>query len=470
MKPLSIQQIRQAVGGRLLSPVADAGLSSVAAVCTDSRRMEPACVFVAIRGETFDGHDFLPAAAAHGAVVAIMEDVPAIPLPNLAQIQVPNTRKALGRLAGTVRRELTRTKVIGVAGSNGKTGTKLLIDAALCGARKGSISPKSYNNDIGVPLAIFPADASQDYLVLEMGTNRPGEIAALTDIAQPDIAVITNCSAEHLEGLGDLAGVRRENASLLAGLRPGGVLIVNGDDRQLLDAVARYEPQMITFGFSPTNDLFATDVRTSEEGTRFFLNGSRTEVFIPLLGRHTAANALAALAVARRMRVPEEIILDGLAHARGPDMRLQLQDCAGVELLNDAYNANPASMLAALDTLRSLHPPGRRIAVLGDMLELGEASDAYHRQIGRVAATCGIDRLACVGPAARLIAEAAIEAGLPPGDVYRYNEVSSAASVVPGWLKTGDLVLLKASRGIYLELIAQAVSASRRSLMVKAAG
>src|SRR2546423_421808 len=348
MKPLSIHQIKQAVGGKALSSFPQT-VPRITAVCTDPRRMEPSSLFVALRGENFDGHNFLPQAAAGGAIAALVElDVAEPKLPNMHFIGVPDTRKALGKLAMYVRQQLI-SRVIAVAGGNGKTSTKHLIDAALCQRFRGSISPKSFNNDIGVPLAIFPADPTQDYLVLEMGTNHPGEIKVLTEMAQPDIAVITNCGAEHLEFLGDLMGVRRENASIVAGLNPKGALVVNGDDPELVSAVSTYPGKKITFGFNADNQIFASDIRCTNSGVWFCLNNSRREVFVPMLGRHNACNALAAIAVARRTGVDEEQIIESLATARGPEMRLQRLDVQGMTLINDAYNANPNSMKAALE-------------------------------------------------------------------------------------------------------------------------
>src|SRR5690242_19941032 len=239
MKPLTIQQIRQAVRGKFLAPQPEEWPQSITGVCTDTRRIEAGSLFVALRGENFDGHNFLPQAAGGGAVAALVEEAPAQLLPNMFFIQVPNTRTAMGMLARYVRKHM-RAKVIGVAGSNGKTSTEYLLHHALSAKLRGSASPKSFNNDIGVPLAIFPADPLQDYLVLEMGTNHHGEIKVLTDMALPDIAVITNCGAEHLEFLDDLMGVRRENATIISGLNPKGLLIINGDDRDLVDAVAHY--------------------------------------------------------------------------------------------------------------------------------------------------------------------------------------------------------------------------------------
>ena len=461
MKPASLQTICTAVGGRLLTPGATVA-TPLSVVCTDTRLLQPGCVFVAIKGDRYDGHKFLSQAAQGGAVTAIIQDVPAETYPTLNLVLVENTRVALGKLASWARNQMTG-KIIGVAGSNGKTSTKYLIDSVLSTRLSGTMSPKSFNNDIGVPLTILPADPVQDYLVLEIGTNHPGEIARLAQMATPDIGVITNCGAEHLEFLGDLRGVRQENSSLLTGMRPRGMIAVNGDDHDLVAAVSQYGGKVITFGFEEKNDFFATDVRCDDTGTRFFLNKGRKEIFVPMLGKHAACNALAAIAVARRLGLTDDAIIEGLATARKPDMRLQLVNVEGVSVLNDAYNANPNSMRAALDTVTALPARGRRIAVLGDMRELGQSSERYHRELGDFAAKCKLDLLGCVGEQSALLAESAERAGMPVGAIAKFPDARTAANAVPGWLKEGDLVLLKASRGIGLELVAQAISESRHA-------
>jgi len=458
MKPLTIQQIREAVDGKILAEL-PSPLAMVHAVCTDTRHMQQSSLFVPIRGEHHDAHRFIRAAADGGAICALVDHVPETKPENVVLIQVADTRKALGRLARHVRQTM-RSKVVAVAGSNGKTSTKHLIDAALNGRLRGSISPKSYNNDIGVPLTIFPADPKQDYLVLEMGTNHHGEILPLAKMASPDIAVITNCGAEHLEGLDDLTGVRRENAMILAGLNPRGLLVVNGDDRELLDAVGAYSGRQMTFGFDSRNDLFPTDIVCTQRGTEFRINGDGPAVFVPLLGRHTACNALAAIAVARALAVPDETIFDGLSRARGPDMRLELSHIGQITLLNDAYNANPNSMRAAIETLANLPTDGRRIAVLGEMRELGAYSEEYHREIGSfVARTRKIDLLLCVEAAGEWIADAAMGAGLASSSIRRCADSAAAASAIGELLLPGDLILLKASRGVRLEAVANALAA-----------
>src|SRR5688500_14604033 len=467
MKPISLGQVRQILNATPIGDVPD--LLEAKTVSTDTRLLQPGSLFVALKAER-DGTDFLPEAAAQGAVAALVQDKPARRPYNLPLLRVPNTRQALGRLATHIRRQMT-AKVIAVGGSNGKTGTKHLIDSALCVTKKGSISPKSFNNDIGVPLAIFPADPSQDYLVLEVGTNHHGEVKVLSEMAQPDVAVITNVGAEHLEGLGDLDGVRREETSIVTGLSPRGCLIVNGDDAPLVSLVSRYSGQIIKFGLNPRgNDLFATDVECDHKGVHFNLNGNpRRRLFVPLLGRHSACNALAAIAVGKRMGIPEDAIADSLANAHAPDMRLQLSKVNGVTVLNDAYNANPNSTRAAIETLVALPVRGRRVAVLGDMLELGRASDAYHREAGVLAANSNLDLLICVGKKAQLIAASAKAAGMEAPRIVTYADATAAARGVTKRVRGSDLILLKASRGVGLEAVARALAESEKKFTRKAA-
>jgi UDP-N-acetylmuramoyl-tripeptide--D-alanyl-D-alanine ligase len=475
MQPTCLEELCAAVGAKMLPRAADAGdffnredaknakksgLPVIESISIDTREIRPGSMFIALRGDRVDGHAYLAEAAKAGAVAAMVDSVPVGVAENLALLRVEDTRRAMGRLAKFLRRRLNG-KVIAVAGSNGKTSTKFLIDAVLRRRLRGSMSPKSFNNDIGVPLAIFPADPGQDYLVLEMGTNHPGEIRVLAEMAEPDIAVLTNCGLEHLEGLGDLDGVRKENAEILAGLSRRGMLVVNGDDLELLSAVVGFAGKCITFGFAENNDLCVRDIYFGRDGTRFCIAGENREWFVPMLGRHAAANSAAAIAVAREMGLTDGEISDGLAAARGPEMRLQITDLAGgVTLVNDAYNANPSSMRAALDTLANLPAAGRRIAILGDMRELGPESPKHHRQIGTLAVEGGgIDRLICVGPDAAHIADAAIESGMPAKSVQRFADAASAAAAMTTFVQSGDLVLLKASRAMKLETVGAALAA-----------
>ena len=450
MDPISFADLTAAVG-------APSGTGpTVHAVCTDTRAITPNSLFVALRGDTFDGHDYLAAAAAGGAVAALVDrDVPAVA--GLTLVRVDDARAAMGRLATFVRRRFQGT-VIAVAGSNGKTGTKHLIHAALSSKLRGSMSPKSFNNDIGVPVTLFAADAGDDFVVLEMGTNHPGEIAHLSRMAEPDVAVITNVGAEHLEFFGDLAGVAKENAQVTVGLRRDGLFLINGDgdEHDLLDDLT--DCQATLFGFGGHNHLSAMNVTADASGVTFDVEPPDRPLHVPLLGRHVAANALAAIAIGRHLEVDDDDLFRGLATATGPAMRLQVQHAGPVTIVNDAYNANPTSTAAALETVRDLPTAGRRLAVLGDMLEMGDAAAAGHADVGRLAAASGLDVLVCVGPLSAGTAAAAKAAGL--GVVWHVLTTAEAAAFVPTLLAAGDLVLLKASRGIRLEKVADAIRAA----------
>jgi UDP-N-acetylmuramoyl-tripeptide--D-alanyl-D-alanine ligase len=442
---ITVEQIRIATSAQLSGVPASEIIFSI---CTDTRKLKPGCLFIALEGENHDGHHHLATAAAGGAIAAMVHDDC---LTHLPLLRVADTRKAMGQLAAFVRRQLSG-QVIAVAGSNGKTGTKGLIHAALSASKTGTVSPKSFNNDIGVPLTIFDADPSHDYLVLEIGTNHPGEVLNLTKIAQPDVAVITSIGAEHLEFLGDIDGVIEENAQIIAALNPDGLAVINGDCPQLLPAIGSYPGRVITFGFGSQNDLYPTNVECGLDGVRFRLDG--VPIFIPQIGRHNAVNAVAAIAVGRHMGVGMSDIVAGLANATGPDMRLQLQTAGSIKILNDAYNANPHSMQAALETIRDMKTSGRKIAILGDMRELGETADGYHQKIGAFAADCDLDQLICIGEKSKLMADMAFENRLP---VMHFATAADCSASIADLVTDGDLVLIKASRGMKLETVANSI-------------
>jgi UDP-N-acetylmuramoyl-tripeptide--D-alanyl-D-alanine ligase len=468
--PLTLHQIADITGGTLLAAGVDPE-SSIADISTDTRKPQHGALFIAIKGEKHDPHEKLSEAFGNGATAALVERIPALASGDRgegvahAMVKVANARLAMGQLATHIRRQL-KGKVIAVAGSNGKTSTKYLLHSVLKTKLSGSISPKSFNNDVGVPLAIFPADPQHDYLVLEIGTNHPGEVEHLSKLAEPDIAIITSIAPEHLEGLGDLGGVRREEAAIIAGLNPKGTLIVNGDDAKLLELVGRFPGRTITFGLKEHNDLRASDIRCTEAGIWFTLSdrSNTSRVHIPQLGAHVACNALAVIAAARLLGMADRYIVQALAHAHPPDMRLQLEKLDGLTILNDAYNANPASTRAALETLAALPAEKRRVAILGDMRELGVHTAKYHEETGIFAAHSKVDVLICVGRDAKLIAQAAAEAGMPRGQIHQYPDSPTAAEAVPDALENGDVVLFKASRSVELETVVKAVVAKRQPL------
>jgi len=344
-----------------------------------------------------------------------------------------------------------------VGGSNGKTTTKELV-ASVLNTRLATLwSEASYNNDIGVPLTLLRLEKSHQAAVLETGTNHPGELAPLVKMIQPSYGVLTAVGREHLEFFGDVTGVAWEEGWLAELLPADGKLFVNGDNDWSLQTVPRTRARVVRVGFAAANEWRAAGVRLDQRGTRFQVKGPKTgfsgEYRIQLLGRHQVVNALFAIAIGVELGLSPAEVARGLAECRPPKMRLELHEVGGVRLLDDAYNANADSMLAALQTLKELACKGRRVAVLGDMAELGAHSEGAHEEVGRQAAELGIAQLFAVGKMAPVTGRAARAAGL--NRVFEFADVETAAAAVKSFVKPGDLVLLKASRVMRLERIAE---------------
>lgn len=468
----------------------------ITGLSTDTRDIMPGQVFLALRGENHDAHRFLAQAVTAGAVILIIDDESAIPTdgfsPAAGVLKVADTDKALLKIAAAYRESLKGTRVIAVCGSNGKTTTTRLIEQVLNTTFRGTSSKKSFNNAVGVPLTILRAKPADQYLLCEVGTNAPGEIATLAAVVQPDIAVITSIGREHLEGLGDLAGVAAEEASVLKFLRAKGCAIVNADSPELDTAMRKYKPAtLVRFGRGgsggnpPDIRLGTSGVETIDEtdaagkgltGIGFAIN-DRLKVRLPMLGEHNAMNALAAFAVGRRMAIEEGRIIEALSGASGAEMRLQLA-CVRLpgggeaRILNDAYNANPDSMLAAIQTLVSLNPGrgqhggGRRVAIVGDMFELGSTAAQMHDQV--------IARLAELGDSIGLVVlmgeqmcrsgEALSAAGWSEDRVLLLPKADEAAArAAAAAIRPHDVVLLKASRRMRLERVLSALAAQSAS-------
>lgn len=511
------QSLQQTTGGRWLiqpptSGVATRGLS------TDSRNIQPGQGFLALRGDRFDGHNFLPQALERGASTLIVSEEPTPDLLKAAQamgrgvLAVRETLAALQDLARAYRQLLRErgTIVIGLTGSNGKTTTRHLIHSVLCSSLRGTQSPKSFNNHIGLPLTLLAADPTDDFVVAELGTNHPGEIAQLAAIAQPDVAVITNIGTAHLGAFGTRDAIAAEKASLLRFVSPTGLVIIPGDEPLLL-GLLRTIPATATvvrFGGSTRNDLQLLDCSIRAQGLNFNVaikplparqrpSTSRTTpdrrslaTFVyrlPLFGRHNALNALPAIAIAHWMGIDMAKAADALAAVQGVPMRLQVvllgQPEQPLLILNDGYNANPESIRAALATLSEFQPPlptGRRIAVLGDMFELGHDGPAIHRQLAETIASLGlplrashpaiqshtrspapgpVDLAIFIGDLSRHTADA-LSQHRPPESVHAFPQWSdSLPHQVASLLRPGDLVLIKASRGMRLERLIPAIQA-----------
>jgi UDP-N-acetylmuramoyl-tripeptide--D-alanyl-D-alanine ligase len=453
MDPRSLRFVAAACAGEQLGGSPE---SLVNSICSDSRQAQAGDLFFAIKGERFDGHDYLADAAQKGvaAVVASREGVTG-ELP-CAVIGVDDPRRALGRLAACYRGDFT-LPVVAVGGSNGKTTTKELIAAVLRQKFKTLWSEASFNNDIGVPLTLLKLGKAHGAAVLEVGTNHPGELAPLVRMAQPGLGVITSIGREHLEHFGDMSGVCREEGWLAELMPEDGKLFIPGDSEWSQPIVERSRAKVVRVGLAPGNDWRATGIQLDERGATFQVETRRVgfsgEYRIHLLGRHQVVNALFALAVGAKLGLSAGEAQKGLNECQPSKMRMQPWNWQGVWVLDDAYNANADSMLAALETLQEMPCAGRRVAVLGDMAELGGHTQAAHEETGRRAAEAGVDRLFTIGKMAEATAGAARAAGLKAADGFA--DVEAAAGVVKRFLQAGDVLLLKASRAMRLEQLSE---------------
>ena len=454
MEARSLRFVAEASAGELLSGSPE---ELVRRVCTDSRLVRSGDVFFAVPGARFDGHEFIEEAAQKGAAAIVGERgrLPAS-LSDCAVIAVEDTRKALGRLAAEYRKGFD-LPVVAVAGSNGKTTTKELLASVLRQKFTTLSSEASFNNDIGVPMTLLRLDKSHQAAVLEVGTNHPGELTPLVKMIRPSYGVITCIGREHLEFFGDLAGVALEEGCLAELLPSQGKLFLNGEDAWSDRIIARTKASVVRVGLTGVNDWQARIVRTGRQGVTFHVEAPKAvfsgEYRISLIGRHQVSNALFALAVGAELGLNRDQISKGMAECKGLKMRLELSEAGGVRVLDDAYNANADSVRAALQTLVEVPCTGRRVAVLGDMAELGAHSEAAHEEVGRCAAELGVGQLFAIGKMAPVTARAARDAGL--NRVFEFADVETAAPVVKSFVRSGDLLLLKASRVMRLERIGE---------------
>lgn len=430
---------------------------AVRGVSLDSRQVKLGDLFFAVKGERFDGHDYLAEAAARGAAALVCErGRVAQPPAGCALLLVDDVRRALGGFASACRRTYD-LPVIAVGGSNGKTTTKDLTAAVLGRNFTTLKSEASFNNDIGVPLTLLNLTGSHQAAVLEAGTNHPGELAPLVKMIAPRFGVITNIGREHLEFFGDVAGVAQEEGMLAELLPPDGTLFLQGDGEWAEPIARRTQAAQIRVGFGDKNDWRATGVRLDKNGLTFRVEAPQTEFNgeyrVNLLGRHQAVNALLAMAVGAELGLDPATVRAGLADCPPPKWRMQFWETNGVRILDDAYNANTDSTLAALETLCALPLQGRRVAVLGDMNELGAHAESAHREVGRRAAELGVGQLFTIGRMAAVTAAAARAAGL--ARVIEFADVEAACQPVKNFLKAGDVVLFKASRLCRLERLAE---------------
>ncbi len=469
---LTPEVMRVATGGRWLRQPSP-GLT-LEGIALDTREPMPGKAFVALRGERFDAHDFAADAVERGAALLVLERLPDAVAPrvpaHIAVLEVADTKRALADLARAWRAELTGTRVVAITGSAGKTTTRRLVESVLATELSGSASPKSFNNDIGVPFTILAAKREHRFLVLEIGMNQPGEILALATLARPDISVITMIGRAHLEGLGSVEAIAREKSAILvplddsvpgAGPRLG---IVHGDSPTLEPAIRTrgVRAPLRRFGQRGADlDLRLTARTPTAQGQRIVVNGAR-HFDLALPGEHNAVNALAAIAVGDAFGISEAHIREGLARVEPAAMRLERVERGGVRFFNDAYNANPDAMAASIRAFAELtsETPERRVLVLGDMLELGDQAAALHREVGSVAAAVAratpIALVIAVGTQAAATIEGLRTEGFA-GEAHAFDRIDerTLASIQTA-IRPGDRVLLKGSRGSRMERVLEA--------------
>jgi UDP-N-acetylmuramoyl-tripeptide--D-alanyl-D-alanine ligase len=454
----SLEDVLKATAGILVSGKPE---NTFCGISTDSRLVSKGNLFIALKGEKFDGHDFVRTAMKQGAAGVLAQDEAkinqALANESFTVIKVADTLTALGDLAQAWRR-LFPIPVIGLTGSSGKTTTKEMM-AAIIGRKKNILKTEgNLNNLIGLPQTIFRLTREHELVILEMGTNTRGEIKRLTQIAMPDMGLITNVGPAHLAGFGSMDVVRDEKSDLFLNMSPSGIAIINLDDEAVTTVAERWNGRRITFSMSPNADVTVKDIeRNGVKGVRFNLvaGGSTQKVEMKIAGLHHVHNAMAAAAAAVAVGIDQKTIAEGLAAFRPFSGRMEIMRLHnGTFLLDDSYNANPASVREALMTLKDLKIHHNGYVFLGDMLELGEEAGEMHRKIGMLIATIGVNALFLQGDFSEITAAGAAEGGLSPENIFFLSDKEKGIDYLREHLKKGDWILVKGSRGMKMERIA----------------
>ena len=448
MMELNLQQIAEAVGGTLRGD----GAVTVTGVSTDSRTTKPGELFIALRGEKFDGHDFIPSLVGKCAAVISEKEFPGVNV-----ILVKDTLKALGRLAAFWKSHVAPRYTVGVTGSVGKTTTKELIAGVLGQKYKTHCTSGNENNHVGVPITLIRIEEGTEAVVVEMGMSARGEIEYLTGLARPNLAVITNIGTAHMEILGSREAICEAKLEILKGMEKGSTIILDGDEPLLRSAWAEEvlrDYKVVFVGFQPENDLYPLDIYKGSDSISFDAISADRElrVTVPAVGDHFIKNALFAVAVGEACGVDDEGIRQGLMAYAPSGLRQKIYDVNGIHVIADCYNASPESMSASLKVLAA-RDGGRRVAVLGDMLELGGMTESAHKKVGAECVACGVDRLFTFGKVSYHILLGARDAGMPKENVSNSIDREETAEKVKAYLKPGDTVLFKASRRMKLEEI-----------------
>jgi UDP-N-acetylmuramoyl-tripeptide--D-alanyl-D-alanine ligase len=459
-RPWRIKEILDATGGILLRGEMDVSFSDIS---IDSRKIGGQDIFVAIRGERFDGHDFIPDVLNAGVKSVVIEKngwgkIPAINAAtgDIVCVVVENTIVALGDLA-RFRRQSTPVKVAAITGSNGKTTTKEMTAAVLCRRFDVLPTPGNFNNEIGLPLTLFSLNPGHQWAVLELGMNHPGEIGRLADICEPDIGIITNVGPSHLEGLGSVDAIARAKGELLEKIVSGGTAVLNADDPRVLALAEGTRAGVLFYGQSEKAVIRGENIENRGNCVRFelVLAEERVGVTLNMPGMFMVSNALAAAAAGYLAGLSAEEIKDGLESVTPVKGRMNIhKTVSGLFIIDDTYNANPNSTAAAISTLASLSRKGRSAAVLGDMLELGDSAKPLHADLGKIVSDAGIGKLFLYGQYADTVARGAVAAGMEPDDIFCGTR-KELLGELKNWGNPGDWILIKGSRSMHMEVIVE---------------
>jgi UDP-N-acetylmuramoyl-tripeptide--D-alanyl-D-alanine ligase len=463
---LFVEEVLRATGGKLLQ---GEGNVSFRGISIDSRTIVEGDLFIALKGPRFDGHHYALEALRKKAGGVVIEEDKAGDFrwngyrPRVV-VAVKDSLQALGDLARERRRKY-RTPLVALTGSNGKTTTKEMMSACLETTFPILKTEGNLNNLVGLPLTLLNLTEKEKVVILEMGMNIPGEVRRLTEIAEPDVGLITNIEKSHLQGMGSLERIKEEKGELFHKMRKDGTILVNQDDSRVVDLARLFPGQKITYGVGHPADLMAKDIHLKgEKGTSFTLLSGKEEMEInlPLLGRHFVPNALSAVAVATHFRIEMKKMKEALEHFKPFPMRMEIIPLGdGKVLINDTYNANPNSMETALETLIEGKKAGKAIAVLGDMLELGDFATEAHQQLGEKMGHLSIDFLIVLGEKAPVVVEWAKRHGFPPEKARIVESHLEASSMLKDVMQDGDWVLIKGSRGMTMEKIVEGLIKGR---------
>jgi UDP-N-acetylmuramoyl-tripeptide--D-alanyl-D-alanine ligase len=459
---ITIKEVVSAIGGRQISGPPD---KLVRGLSTDSRRMAPGYMFLALMGERYDGHDFLAGAVNAGAAGVIVQSDKTIPQElttnNLVVITVSSTLKALGDLALWWRRHWGG-KVIAITGSNGKSTTKEMAASILSLKANTMKSPGNFNNLIGLPLTILSLEEDHKMAVLEMGMNRAGEIRRLTQIAGPDVGLITNVAKAHLEGLGDLQGVVKEKGELLRMMPKESTAILNGDDELTAGLASTFQGPIVTFGLGEMNQVRAGAIKEIGDYIQTFdiyINDEKIKVKLNLLGIHNVFNALGGTAIASCLSISRELIAQGLEDFRPLNGRFQIIDLeGGIRIIDDTYNSNPSSLRAALQTIKGLRVKRQDLVVgLGEMMELGKETSRYHFDAGQLIAGVGARYLVVLGKHGPQVIQGACKGGMNIKQTQLATNHTEMSDAIKGNVREGDIVFLKGSRKVALDKVVEVI-------------